>query len=364
MATSSVLTEEQLTLMKPDEGVMINRAENPQLGYDRTAIRQEFAPVRALDAGQKYVEEGSATFLSGESDFPDAPTSTGEVYGNVDLVRVTGGRQEIPRYTEGFSVDVEDREVDNSFIMDMRDGIIEMFDVAADYHFLQGLSREDGSTVFKGVFQWLQDNMPQDHVIDCSDYDPSAGDLQGVPANIILDVAYGEVDNLYMTNTWDLAAAKPKVWKFWNQVGTFDGAVVQSQWDVAQNDSDAEGVGVGRRMTVPPKIGLPSNPESSQNLTFDIGFPDRVNSGYTSPLDDGSDDVMFLIPQHDGDFYELYEQGSPDVRGPLEKEGWKERIEYKWRAGPVYGQNGHKFETDIARDVVKLENVSALFDSA
>lgn len=363
MTTTSILTEEQRTLMKPDEGVMINRDDNPQLGFDRSALRQELAPVRQLGQGQKYVEEGTATFLSGESDLPGAPTAEGEVYGNVDLVRVTGGRQEIPRYTEGFSVDVEEQEVSDSHIMDMRDGILELFDLAADYHFFQGMQREDGTDVFKGVFHWLQDNMPSDNIIDCSEYDPSSGDLNGIPANIILDVAYGEVGNHYMTETWDVAAAKPSVWKTWNQVGTFDGATIQSQWEVVSRGQDEAGVGVRRRMSIPPTIGMPVAPDENDSLQLDITMPSRENDGYSSPLDDGDDDVMFLIPQHNGDFYELYEQGSPDVRGPINKEGWKQRFEYKWRAGPVYGQNGHKFSTDIARDVVKLENVSALFDS-
>jgi hypothetical protein len=195
--------------------------------------------------------------------------------------------------------------------------------------------------------------MPSSNIINCNAYDPSSGDLQGVPANIITQVAYQEVDNLYVDTTWDIAAAFPKVWGYWNQYGTFDGAVVQSQWelvDAAQNDA---GVGVQRRLTIPSQIGLPSDPSQDEDLVFDITLPTADNG------DD--DDVMYLIPNHGGDFYELYERGEPDHR-VVEQEGFRERHEYKWAAGVVYGQNNHKFTTDIARDVVKLEDVSDLFD--
>jgi hypothetical protein len=360
--TSSVLNEDQLTMLKPDEGVMIERGEGNTDGFDREAIRQEFAPVRELDAGTKYIEEGQATFLDADTDMPVGPAGLGESLGNVEMVRVVGGQQMIPKYVHGFSVDVEDREVDDMFVQDMRDGILRLFDVQADYAFLQGLDREDGSSVFKGVFQWLQDNMPADNIIDCSSYDPSAGDLQGVPANIVAEVAYEKVSGHYVQTSWDLAVAKHPVWSRWNQLGTFDGAVIQSQWDLMQSDDNEAGVGVGRRVLLPDDVGLPTAPAQDGSLTLPIDMPSRSNSGYSSPLSDAKDDVMFLIPQHNGDFYELYEQGAPDIRGPLEKEGWKERFEYKWRAGVVYGQNGHKRDTNIAIDTIKLENVTALFD--
>lgn len=359
--TTSVLHEDQLTLVKPDEGVMINRDTNPQLGFDRSAIRTEFAPVNELAAGQKYVEEGSGVFLDAETtDMPEAPTGIGEVFGNVGLVRVEGGRQQIPRYTHGFSVEIEDGEPQegNQALMDKRDGIMEMFDVAADLAFLQGMTDDAGNAVFKGVFQWLQDNMPASNIIDANDYDLSAGDLGGVPANIVTEVAYGEIDNLYATNNWDIAAAKPRAFKHWNQYGTFDGAVVQSQWELLDASENTAGVGVQRRITVPPRIGLPSDPAQDEDLVFEIEMPalDNADAGQANP----KDDVMFLIPNHGGDFYELYERGEPDHR-VVEKEGFRERHEYKWAAGVVYGQNGHKFNTDIARDAIKIENVSTLF---
>jgi hypothetical protein len=366
MATSSVLTQEQMSLVKPANGVMIERGEGNSNGFDREAIRTEFAPIRELANGTRYVEEGSATFLHTESDYPDAPTSVGESFGNVELVREVGGTQYIPRYTHGFTYDTEDGEVDDSFLAEMRDGILQMFDVQADYAFLQGMDDEAGNSVFDGVFQFLEDNMPSSNFIDCSNYDPSAGDLAGVPANIVLQEAYQKVTGHYVETQWDIAVAKHPIWSEWNQVGTFDGAILQSQWEVMQATDDAE-VGVNRRLLLPNEIGLPTAPSQNGNLTFDIDYPARTNTGYTSDIGtlsdfEEADDVMYLIPEHGGDFYELYEEGTPDTRGPLEKDGFRERFEYKWRGGVVQGQNMQKRDTNVALDTIKLENVTALFD--
>jgi len=359
MATSSVLNKEQQTLVQPDENLMFERE-----GFDRRAIRQDFAPTRQIPAGQRFVEQGQASFIDPDSDLPIGPTGLGESMGNIELVRVTGETVEVPRYTHGFSLDVEDTEVDTSFVTEMRDGIMELFDVQADYAFLQGLTDEQGGTVFKGVFQFLQDEMDVANVIDCSTFDPSAGDLQGVPANIIVQEAYRLISGEYVdqnNSQWDIAAAKPEIWSYWNQYGTFDGAVVQSQWELVATDENTDGVGVRRRVTVPHSIGL-RGPAGGSSLQLSISMPTRVNAAYVSPLSNADDDAMFLIPQHNGDFYELYEQGSPDVRGPIEKEGWQERWEYKWRAGVVQGFTHRSASGSIAKDAVKLENVTALFD--
>lgn len=357
---SSVLTKEQQALVKPDENLMFERE-----GFDRQGIRREFAPVETIDPSTKYIEQGNVSYVHPDSDMPRGPTAEGESFGNIELVREVGGNQQIPRYTNGFTVDIEDTEVSNSWLMDARDGIMELFDIQADLAFLLGLQDEAGNDVFTGVFEWLDNNVPADNIIDCSTFDPSAGDLQGVPANIVAQEAYQRITGEYVTTTWDLAVAKHPVWAYWNQLGTFDGAMVESQWELMQADDNEADIGVGRRVLVPQDIGLRGPTDMDEGLQFDITFPTRTNSAYDSPVGDigeytDDDDVMYLIPQHGGDFYELYEQATPDTRGPLPKEGFRERWEYKWRAGVVQGQS---FKADgAAVDAVKLENVSALFD--
>ena len=362
MATSSILTEKQQSLVKPDEDIMFDRES-----FDRSGVRTEFAPIQALDPTERYVEQGDAMFVHPESDYPTGDSTVGEVVGNLDLVRAVGENQYIPRYTHGFHLDTEDvtdGNLSDADVQAMRDAIIELFDIRADYAFLQGLERPNGDSIHQGVFEWLDGQMPADNIIDCSDYDPSAGDLQGVPANIIKRVAYSQVTGEYVQGQWDLCVAKHPVWSRWNELGTFDGATVESQWMMVDASDDAE-VGVNRRIRLPNFMGMRAPPSMDESLQLDIDYPARQNQGYDSPISEEGDyedrdDVMYLIPNHGGDFYELYEQDSPDHR-MLEKEGWKERHEYKWRAGVVQGQT-HKRASPIAEDAIKLENVTALFE--
>lgn len=346
MTTTSILTKEQQELVEPDEDIMFERE-----GFDRQGLRRELAPVTTIEPGTRFVEQGQAVFVHPDSDMPEGPTSIGESLGNVELVREVGGSVQIPRYTHGFSLDIEDREVPemNMFIQDMRDAILELFDLQADVAFINGLNDHAGNEVMPGVFQWLQDNMDASNIIDCSTYDLDAGDLNGIPANVVLREAYDEISGEYVTTTFDVAVAKHNVWSYWNEIGRADYNVNRSQWEMVQDDGD--GVGVRRRMTLPDSTGLRAPSTMDADLTFDLSFP-TANNG-------SDDDVMFLIPQHNGDFYELYEQASPDVRGPIEKEGWRERWEYKWRAGATFGFS-HRAGGN-ATDVIKLENVSTLF---
>lgn len=363
MVTTTVLNEEQQEIVQPDEDIMFDRE-----GFDRGGIRREYASTVAIDPSTKYVEEGQATFVHPDSDFALGDTTVGESLGNIEIVKETGKNVKIPRYTHGFTYDVEDGEVDSSLLADMRDAVMELFMVEADYTFFNGLYDEEGNALFEGVFEWLQSNMDPNNIIDASGYDLSAGDLDGVPANIITQIAYQKITGEYVTAEspqWDMAAAKHPVWADWNGYGTFDGAMVDSQWELVQADRNDAQVGVNRRNLVPPKIGLRGPRSLEDDLTRRVDMPSRVNDGYTSPIADldgytADDDVMFLIPRHNGDFYELYEQGTPDARGPIQKDGWQERYEYKWRGGVVQGFS-QRAEGE-AVDAIKIENVSALFN--
>ena len=342
-----ILQKELQELVQPDEDLMFDRE-----GFDRTGLRHELAPATSIEPGTKWVEQGQAVYVHPDSDMPGGPTVEGESFGNIELVREVGTSIQIPRYTNGFVLEEEDQDVNEmaAFVSDMRDGIMELFDLRADVAFLKGLSDAAGNQVFPGVFEWLQDNMDSDNIINCADYDLDAGDLQGIPANVILREAYSQVSGEYVTNTWDVAVARHSVWALWNEVGRADYNQNRSQWNLIQDDGD--GVGVQRSLLYPERTGLRAPSSMDAKLQFDLEFPDATVG------DD--DDVMWLIPNHGGDFYELYEQGTPDVRGPLPKDGFRERWEYKWRAGVVYGFS-HRAAGE-AVDVIKLENVSTLFD--
>ncbi|UBF23164.1 hypothetical protein M1M34_gp013 [Haloarcula tailed virus 2] len=355
MTTSSILTKELQELLKPDEDLMFTRE-----GFDRRSIRREFAPVRTIDAGTKYVRQGNASYVHPDSSMPVGPTGEGESYGNIELVREIGGEQQIPRYVNGFTIEEEDLEVSEMamHLQEMRDGIMELFDIQADLAFLQGLEDRAGNEVFSGVFEWLDNNIEADNVIDCSTFDLSTGDLNGLPANIVLRHAYGKVSGEYVETQWDLAVAKQSVWALWNEVGTNDSNGNRSQWEMIATD-DAAGVGVNRRILVPERIGLRAPTTSAEKLQFDISFPTPTSNDDAAGDIAAADDVMYLVPNHGGDYYELYEQSGADVRGPLMKDGFRERFEYKWRAGVTQGQS---FRIEgVAKDAIKLENVESLF---
>jgi hypothetical protein len=75
---------------------------------------------------------------------------------------------------------------------------------------------------------------------------------------------------------------------------------------------------------------------------------------------------MYLIPDHGGDFFSMYEHPEPTlIQEPVRKNGGRLEYEYYWRAGQAFGFGSHKTDDgaggDVAYDAIKIENVSALF---
>lgn len=356
MTTTSFLTEKQQTLLQPDEELMFERKFR-----DRAALRRELAPVTELPMGDRYVEEGDSTYVDAHSDMPTVDTGIGEQLGNVDVVRYTGDRVRVPRMAHGLTVEEEDLEVEGGAeeLRRERDTVMELFDVQADLQFLLGITDEEGNTVQPGVFDWIDSNIAADHVIDASSFDVDA-DLNGQAANIIVQEAYSRTEGEYIDTTWDMAVAKHPIWSNWNQIDDNSGESLASQWVDIDNSDQFLGVGVENTLNYPESHGLRTAPDQPDSLRFDLEFPSRTNSGYSSPLSDASDDAMYLIPDHGGDFWELYEQPTVDQRdSPIQLEGFRERYEYKWRAGQVFNF-GHRNEDNLY-DLIKIENVTSLF---
>lgn len=340
---TSTFNKEMMEQVLPNENLMFYRS-----GFDRPSIRRELAGVTALSQGERYVKQGNASYIHPDSDMPTAPTATGESFGNIELVHDVGKQTEMPRYTNGFVYNEEEDELGGGYVNDLMRATMEVFDIQADLTFLFGLYDDQDNEVIPDVFSWLDGVIPSENVIDCSSFDVAGGDLNGLPANIIKQTAYENVTGEYVLNQWDVAVAKHSVWSDWNQLGTFDGTTgsEKSQWDLVQQNNDNANVGVNRSMKIPESIGLRSPKDMENRLTWDIDTID--------------DDTMYLIPNHGGDFYELYEQGTPDHRGPLMKDGFKQRHEYKWRGGVAYGFS-HRAK-GLAPDTMRLDNVSSLFD--
>jgi hypothetical protein len=126
---------------------------------------------------------------------------------------------------------------------------------------------------------------------------------------------------------------------------------------------DAAGVGssiVGGEFVIPSQTGLRTAPDSNDTLQFDItgNLPTASNGN--------DDDVMYLIPDHGGDFFEMYEHPEPTlIQEPIRKNGGQLEYEFYWRAGQAFGFGSHQTDDgsggSVAHDVIKIENVSTLF---
>jgi len=346
MATTSFLTEKAQTLLEPDEDLMLRRS-----GRDRRGIRRELAPTTEMERGTRYVEEGDGVYVDAKSDMPTSDTSVGEVLGNVDIVRYVGDNVRIPRMTHSMTLDSEDLAIDGAEekVRRAQDALMEMFDIQADLQFLEGITDEEGNTVQQGVFSWLDANIDSNNVIDASTLDVSS-DLNGVPANIVVQEAYSRTSGEYVDDAWDMVLWDHQTRANWNQIDNNSGVRQSSQW--LDLDSDVQGVGnslVNDAVLIPDKIGLNTAPDATDSLQFDISFPD---------------DSMYLIPDHGGDFFQMYEQPEPTlVQEPLRKNGAKVEYEYYWRGGQAFGFGSNQTDQydNTAKDVVRIDNVSSLF---
>jgi hypothetical protein len=359
MATTSFHTEEDFTeQVAPDEDVMLERE-----GRDRRGLRREMAPLTEMERGTRKIEEGDGVYVDAKSDMPTGTTGVGEVLGNVDIVRYIGDEVLIPRMTHGMTVDAEDLDIGraNEKVMRAQDALMEMFDIQADLQFLLGITDEEGTEVQPGVFDWLDSNIPSSNVINAGDYTSDYSISNGQPSNIIQRVAYEQTEGIYADDGWDFAAYPHKVRALWNTIDSNSGASIKSQF--MDLGDDAMNVGqsvVGGEFLIPQQTGLRTAPDAADTLRFDI-------TGNLPTADNGDDDdVMYLIPDHGGDFFSVYEQPEPTmIQEPIRKNGGQLEYEFYWRAGQAFGFGSHQTDDgqggSVAHDAIKIENVSALF---
>ncbi|WP_226041177.1 hypothetical protein [Natrinema sp. DC36] len=226
---------------------------------------------------------------------------------------------------------------------------METFDIQADLQFLLGITDEEGTSVQPGVFEWMDNNINPDNVIDASTYDVDT-DLNGVPANLIVQEAYSNTSGEYVDDAWDMVLWDHSTRAQWNQIDNNSGVRQSSQW--LDLGSDAQNVGqslVNDAVVIPEKMGLTTAPGADDSLSFDIPFPD---------------DTMYLVPDHGGDFFQTYEQPEPTlVQEPIRKNGGKIEYEYYWRGGQAYGFGTQRVDQYdyTAKDLVRIDNVSSLF---
>lgn len=360
MATTSFHTEEDFTeQIAPDEDVMLERE-----GRDRRGLRRELAPMTQMERGTRKIEEGDGVYVDPKSDMPTGTTGVGEVLGNVDIVRYIGDEVLIPRMTHGMTVDAEDLDIGGATekVNRSQDALMEMFDIQADLQFLLGITNEEGADTQPAVFHWLDDNMPADNIINAGDYTSKYSISNGQPSNIIQNIAYSKTEGIYADDGWDMAAMTHSVDALWNTIDDNSGVSLKSQWTDLGNDSRNVGSSiVNDTFKLPRYTGLRTSPDAPETLQFDLhdeALPTASNG------DD--DDVMYLIPDHGGDFFSLYEQPEPTmIQEPIRKNGGQLEYEFYWRAGQAFGFGSHQTDDgaggSVAHDAIKIENVSALF---
>jgi hypothetical protein len=276
--------------------------------------------------------------------------------------------------THGMTVDAEDLEMGQASekVQRAQDYLMRSFDVQADLQFLNGIYDEEGNQTHEGIFEWLDSNIPSENVINAADFTSDYSVDNGQPSNIIQREAYQATEGIYADDGWDMVLWKHPVAALWNTIDTNSGAAFQSQW--LDLEEDAAGVGssvVNDAVKIPNRTGFRTAPDAPERLRFDIEFPTRTNTSYSSPIGNlgnfsANDDAMYLIPEHDGDFFSMYEQPEPTmIQEPIRKNGGQLEYEFYWRAGQAFGFGSHRTDDgqggSIAYDAFKIENVSALF---
>lgn len=355
MTTSSTFKTEELKQMAtPDEDVMLNR-EGFQTRSFRYELGDSLLPITPIGNDVREIETGDALYADPDGDMPLGPTGIGETGGSVGVVQTRGDKFELYRYAHSMHVMEEDEEVDADNVAEKRRQTMELFDIEMDKTIFDGVTDENGNTVRNDIFSEFKSGIPGARTIDCSTLGVDA-DLNGEIANLFREESYAKMEGHYFDGAWEALIAKHPVHAKFNRLDDKNDGLF-TEWDTVISDGgvervvDSEGL-VNRRIKVPEYISLPSPDANNGPLGFNV-----------SSL--GADEAL-VLPSHNGDFVEHYEQGGPDVREPTKKSGWQYEVEYKMWGGHGFdvtaGNSGPRDDAgNRFPDAVHLTNVSSLF---
>lgn len=353
MTTTSTFKREELQEQLPDENAMLERRGFQTRGF-RRELGPDILPVNPLDQGVREIEAGNKAFMDEDSDFSLAPTGLGEAGGAVGITEERGDKFQMYRKASHIRVSEEDEEVDADNLSEKQRAVLELFDLTFDSWVFRGIQDENGNTIRNDIFSQLKSGIPTARTLDLSTYGVDA-DLNGVRANIFREEAYSLMEGHYFDDSWAVLIAKHPVHAKLNQLDTNDGAGIFTEWDISSGERVASNPGlIDRKVRVPSYLGLPSTAGNAGSLSF--------------PIDSLGSDEALLLPSHNGDWMQLWEQPSPDVRDPIPVRGWGREIEYK-----IWG--GHAFDTEMSAggdrpvddagnpypDAIHITNVSSLF---
>lgn len=360
MPTSTRNKNEDTEQFEPTEDAMFERRD-----FDRPGIRRELAAVQPIALDDLYIEREDKEFVDPRTmDMPFGPTGLGETGGSgVETVRIDGEEWKTFRYAHGFEW-LEDEGVSDADLQ--RRASLEMFDFLADANFLKGVTdQRDGSTIRKGVIQYLKDNIPSGRTIDCDDFDgdgngSEAGndDHSDTPENIINYEAYKRISGDVLTRNdpnWDLMIGRQEALAKLNKVQetSSSGRITHRE---AINMGEARG-GVNQDLLLPNELELSVIPRGES--PSGISDSDELSVDLTTEL--GTDELI-LVPDanvHRNSVVRLSEMPSPETFGPYDLRGGRRAVDYAWRYS-------HKFNPENRypnlRDYIHLKNIGDLFN--
>jgi hypothetical protein len=370
MPVATQLKEEEQKLAIPrDDDEMFMRED-----FDQKRLRYEFAGVGDIALDQEKIKTEDIEVLDPETlEMPVGPAGAFDDFGSsggIETIMVDGDEWETFVYDNGFRWHPDMDSVDS--IERQRMAIEEMFHFLGDINYFLGMDIDgDGTNEYKGMFEWMRNNIPSARTFDCSKYDDSTeqGDYTDVPEDLIRGEVMTSVAEdftgsaLDMNNGFDLMIGSPRAiqqFKGYSAGSTTDQERGPTFWE-RLTDADT----VNEAFNMPYKLQpdyLPDNVKDDipvDFLRFDlIDMGTAVNPSGMSQL--GYDEV-FLIPDVElwmDEYVDLRESGAPAHYGPVEEMSGARGHGYKWRYG-------HKFDPlgkhSTVSDVVHLTNISALY---
>lgn len=355
MPTRTRTTKKDLSLLQPRERALYERE-----GFDRSAIRYEFANTNGLGLGDRYIEDEDLSYLNPDTvEYPQGPSGIGETGGSgVDFVVQDGDVMPTYRYNMGFTELAENVENGEFSPEEQRRHIMEMVDFFHDKNFLKGVVGRDGNVISgqEGIFNWLTSNIPTERTFDASTY-ASGGtneDLQseGRQENLIKRYAFEQISGRIMDNSnprWDLMIGRQKALAVFNQRTNADGGTAprETYWERINSDNGL-GVGIDGWRLIPNELVLSKAPEGKDPISVDL----------TTEI---GDNEVILLPDMGrvrSEFWKLYEQASPRVF-TSNADGGRDRFDYVWRYRHRFDPSG---EHGAATDAIRITNVDQLFN--
>ena len=353
MPTSTRNQREDWEIFEPEEDEMFERRD-----FDRPGIRRELAAVQPIAIDDLAIERDDKEFVDPRTmDMPFGPTGLGETGGSgVETVRIDGEEWKTMRYVHGFEYFEEEGVTDVDL---QRRASLEMFDFLADANFLKGVTdQRTGETIREGCIQQLKDNIPDERVIDCSQFVDT--EIEDVPENVINFEAYKSISGDLLTRgepNWDLMIGRQPALAQLNKLQETDSAG-RMTYREAINMGEARG-GVEQDLLIPDELELSVIPRGEQDEIDGIDEEDQLQVDLTTELDE---DELILVPDaevHRQSVFRLSEMPAPETFGPYDLRGGRRAVDYAWRYS-------HKFNPENRypelRDYVRLTNIDAIFN--